>query len=676
MSYEESGSLSTNRISPQDETIEIDTWDNTTLENLVNDNGIIRLPEVSTIPDSAIHRWTLEEDSSTFEDSIGSDDATDSGTTRVTDTWYGGAARDSGGTGHIESTTWGTFGSSMDSDFAVALTIQSTNIALEDRFLGVVNDNTTTVFTVEYAETSASSTVEGMRLFLRDSDGNTYRVGSDVQPTDGTKHRVVINKTANTGDGVTVYDDTTAASNHVVGVDEGFTNPGDFDYPVSIFGWNNRGSVLDIPDSVIDDVVIYGSSLTSDEIQQDYDAQPWTGDSGNDTGGSYFASNGIGEPTYSTNQPAAVYDSSVDTTFVTYQGTDLNPYATAYDHSSGSWEPNTQAGSKPLVDDNHGVPAICVDDDGYLHIFYGCHNDPIQYSRSTNPHDPTDWTEMSALYDEATYTKPVVVDGTIYLFYRWGDTQSHRPERVITSSDNGDTWNSPADVIDFPDRSLYTGDVWPDGTDIHIVWGHAPNPQLERYDVYHAIYDTTDDTVKTMDGTNHGSTLTRSEADNYALVYDSGDVVTIVPRVRIDSNGHPHIIWNRNTGSSTSGKWTYEYCRWDGSGWTTPQAITTSTDNSDGPAMVLKSANDIRAHLSTDADGDGLLDIEEWQFDGSSWSKVETILSGSDYGKDLDTPSTPMPYTDEIDLLFSENAGDFSTQLKLFAHGMNGFAKK
>ncbi len=44
MAYETSGTLSSDKSSPTDKTITIDNWSNVSLQNLIDDNGVIRLP--------------------------------------------------------------------------------------------------------------------------------------------------------------------------------------------------------------------------------------------------------------------------------------------------------------------------------------------------------------------------------------------------------------------------------------------------------------------------------------------------------------------------------------------------------------------------------------------------------------------------------------------------------
>jgi hypothetical protein len=49
------------------------------------------------------------------------------------------------------------------------------------------------------------------------------------------------------------------------------------------------------------------------------------------------------------------------------------------DHSSGEWGPTVTVG---VAHDNHGGPALTMDDDGFLHIVYHAHHHPMRYRRS------------------------------------------------------------------------------------------------------------------------------------------------------------------------------------------------------------------------------------------------------------------------------------------------------
>ena len=101
-----------------------------------------------------------------------------------------------------------------------------------------------------------------------------------------------------------------------------------------------------------------------------------------------------------------IYDAWQDTTYIAYQGPHEDPYIAAYNHSTQTWQGPIHAGvsllghdtdprqmhdgrvtSKTLAKlgtggeaaytkfaaDNHGKPAIIIDDLGYIHMSFGAH---------------------------------------------------------------------------------------------------------------------------------------------------------------------------------------------------------------------------------------------------------------------------------------------------------------
>jgi hypothetical protein len=91
--------------------------------------------------------------------------------------------------------------------------------------------------------------------------------------------------------------------------------------------------------------------------------------------------------------------------------------------------------------DNHGKPAMIIDDLGYIHIAFGGHggtpdmgdNDLGNYNYgklkhivSKRPYDITEWEELNNVSPFGTYNQWVKTsNGDLYLFYRHGAHQSH-----------------------------------------------------------------------------------------------------------------------------------------------------------------------------------------------------------------------------------------------------------
>ena len=132
-----------------------------------------------------------------------------------------------------------------------------------------------------------------------------------------------------------------------------------------------------------------------------------------------IASNGISQPIYTGLYPRAYYYNG--NTYVVWQGGEnSDPYIDCYNHATRAWHGAVKVGTNPLTDDDHGAPAVIVDNSGYIHVFYGTHADtPLKYAKSTNPEDISAWTAQSDIGDWVSYPQ-IVKDssGVIHLFMR------------------------------------------------------------------------------------------------------------------------------------------------------------------------------------------------------------------------------------------------------------------
>ncbi|MFC7196419.1 BNR-4 repeat-containing protein [Halosimplex aquaticum] len=269
--------------------------------------------------------------------------------------------------------------------------------------------------------------------------------------------------------------------------------------------------------------------------------------------------------------PQAVYAPGEDTTFVVFRGESADPYATYYDHEGGEIGPEVRIGTNPIPDDDtHGAPALTIDDEGFLHVFYGVHNDPLSYAKSEAPYDTSAWEPMGQPMAEAdddilasdywetdrallsvpggTYTFPLTYQSYIYLLYRTGtEPNAHGPDpeqgdqitypshafaTILRSTDGGETWDDIGPVIDTrgargrPESDAYVEDFDERDGKLHITWTVAtgdPDSQPPRgHDGprrggYHAYYDTEDGLLYDLAGNQYGSTITWDDHSDGAL---------------------------------------------------------------------------------------------------------------------------------------------------------------
>jgi hypothetical protein len=86
------------------------------------------------------------------------------------------------------------------------------------------------------------------------------------------------------------------------------------------------------------------------------------------------------------------------------------------DQTTGEWTPATTLGE---ATDNHGGPALTIDEQGFLHVLYYSHHHPFRYRRSLRPNDASAWTDYEEFGRDLTYPSLVCAeDGTLIMLAR------------------------------------------------------------------------------------------------------------------------------------------------------------------------------------------------------------------------------------------------------------------
>jgi len=244
------------------EVSEIVLPDGSTAGEVIGPDGNVVFEAGGDIPDSEanqklIHRWYLSEDTDPFVDQIGSSNGTNNGTTQVTGQQYiDGAAREGDGVGDfVDVGTLADFGSNMDTDFAIGLSIDN-HTGGNSQLLGALSN-------MGLAPRVSQPSDGFVRFFINDLDSSTLRVETDASAgvDDGNEHRIVFNKIANSDAEIWVDQSEEPSS---VTTDQGFGNVADFNDALYLFA-ANLGNLF--YDGVLDDVCFYNDSLTQSEIQ-------------------------------------------------------------------------------------------------------------------------------------------------------------------------------------------------------------------------------------------------------------------------------------------------------------------------------------------------------------------------------------------------------------------------
>lgn len=371
----------------------------------------------------------------------------------------------------------------------------------------------------------------------------------------------------------------------------------------------------------------------------------------------YFTDSGFSNTIKTMQHPAGEHYKGV--TYVAYQGPLEDPYVAAFNHETGEWSGPFKAGvstlgKTPGADiDNHGKPAMVIDDAGYIHLFFGGHGGQPHHGTnafgsthkgqqihvvSKRPQDISGWEVLDNISPFGTYNQTVKMDnGDIYLFYRHG---AHRSDWVYQkSTDNGRSFAPEVSVLKhLPDKdnpvnhdSWYAwftqgpGDVIIGAYNYHLC--RNPGHNSERRNGYYMVMDTDDHVWRNAKGERLTAPVTKAQADKMTLVVDTGDQWTLRGTAGMDQAGNPHVTFKIGAprplkkGSPKQ----MNYYRWTGQKWSTGGGTDLPID-SDGD-MLISSPTEMSL-LLTDKDASGG-DVAWWHSAdaGQSFAKGESLIS-------------------------------------------------
>ena len=221
------------------------------------------------------------------------------------------------------------------------------------------------------------------------------------------------------------------------------------------------------------------------------------------------------------------------------------------DRQSNQWSQMYTIG---MAYDNHGGPALTVDDRGFLHVVYYPHHHPFRYRKSKRPNDASEWEEEIEFGEELTY--PTLVCGpsdTLYL------TARHRRKNQLWSVEQwtkraGEDWQGPLRILRSSARGyshFQEALAWsPDHQSLHLSCRlHADRGTRE--------------TVAYMCSDDFGKTWHRRDGLVIELPASLGmmDVIATGGRAKgllsykcgsiaVDPCGVPHILYSAGNGST------------------------------------------------------------------------------------------------------------------------------
>lgn len=378
----------------------------------------------------------------------------------------------------------------------------------------------------------------------------------------------------------------------------------------------------------------------------------------------YFVDNGFGNAVAVVQHPAGVYHKGV--TYVCYQGPLEDPYVASYNHTTKEWKGPYKAGISEMGKDpnrkkkidNHGKPAMLIDDAGYIHIAFGGHGgtrsdgeNPLgnhHYGKnlhavSKKPLDISSWKTLDNISLFGTYSQFVKMDnGDMYLFYRHG---AHRSNWVYQkSTDNGGSFGAPVSFLKHKrQQNIEAEDSWypwiskGNGDHIIVVFdyhlcrdnknnqdarGHIP----ERHNAYYMVFNTKSGVWKNVKNESLEMPLTKEMADKKTLVALTGTDWTFQGVTDVDPNGNPQIciMVGPDVGKKRSAPKRLQHFRWDGKTWLHNKLAALPKGNGD---LEVKSAKEVSLYLESKT-RDDMGEMSRWDsFDGGeSFKKGDVLL--------------------------------------------------
>ena len=425
----------------------------------------------------------------------------------------------------------------------------------------------------------------------------------------------------------------------------------------------------------------------------------------------YFADNGFGNTVAIVQHPSGVYHKGI--TYVAYQGPLEDPYVVSYNHKTKEWKGPFKAGISEMGKDpnrkkkidNHGKPALLIDNEGYIHITFGGHGGMRKHGEnplgnhgygknlhavSKKPLDISSWETLDNVSLFGTYSQFVKMDnGDIYFFYRHG---AHRSDWVYQkSTDNGKTFGEPVSFLKHKRRTdIEAEDSWypwvsrgNEGDiivafDYHIcrdknnpqdTRGHIP----ERHNLYYMLFDTKTGEWKNVKNELLEIPLTKEMADEKTLVKKIPDDWTFQAITDVDPNGNPHVgvLVGPDIGAKRSGPKRMQHFRWNGKEWL--QSKNTNLPRGNGDIEVT-SAKEVSIYLESETNND-VGEIARWDsFDGGDTFKKNKVFLQRENSGFVISALIDNPHPDaRIIVGEKEKGSDFR---KMYLLGDNGPIKR
>jgi hypothetical protein len=210
------------------------------------------------------------------------------------------------------------------------------------------------------------------------------------------------------------------------------------------------------------------------------------------------------------------------------------------------WEVRPTAfGTKP--EDAHNTVSLVVDGQGYLHLAWGHHNDPLNYSRSLKPGSLAMGEPRVMVGNaEGSVTYPQFfrrADGNLLFLYRDGGSGNGR--LVLNHYDaERRKWTRLQDnLIDGEQQRSAYWDMTIDGRGhLHLAWNWRETPDVaSNHDLLYARSDDGGRTWQRTDGSRYILPITQKNAEVAAAIPQQSNLMN-PPFIAADQQGRPIIV--------------------------------------------------------------------------------------------------------------------------------------
>jgi hypothetical protein len=409
--------------------------------------------------------------------------------------------------------------------------------------------------------------------------------------------------------------------------------------------------------------------------------------------GDAFAFDGATFPLYSVaTHPQALYDAGLNKTFLSWEAWDgaRSQKVTALDHGTDLFSKPMVMGVSTLVDDDHGVNAICLDHQDHLHTFFGAHNSASMKHSSTR----FPWGSTSQAFVARTaigsggygYPKPFMVGSTMHLLMRNLAGGSLRLDYFKTSAlaDGVATWGAGVNIITFgaggggSNNIVYAGNGVLVGTDFHFVATQDNDVSFGRNNVYYFVLDTTTGNLENHDGStiilvgDLPADLTDANT-NFRIFEHTGGNEGTIPGLAFDTNGDPFVVFQDGTGSSFNIK----VVKRTAGVWGAPETVDTSDSRVHLFSVGQLPGGAVEVFYEFDSDaswtrGGDMMRRERSA--GGAWGSPQLILAATTFA--LGVSSTIAGGQSDARAVFSEHLQTSDDPadgvLKVYLWGSNG----